>query len=111
MPPGMVRPSALAVLRLMIREYFVGRCTGRSAGFALEDSVDVVCGLCVQGEPVVPIGHQTASPGSDRSAHQGQMVASGRGDDHTAVYRDKRLRVSDQTPFGSRAWVVMAFSI
>ena len=30
---GMVSPSALAVLRLMISSYFVGTCTGRSAGF------------------------------------------------------------------------------
>src|SRR6516162_3328806 len=31
---GTVRPSALAVLRLMINEYFVGYWTGRSAGLA-----------------------------------------------------------------------------
>jgi hypothetical protein len=31
---GMVSPSALAVLRLMISSYFVGTCTGRSAGFS-----------------------------------------------------------------------------
>jgi hypothetical protein len=31
---GTVRPSALAVLRLMTNSYFVGACTGRSAGFA-----------------------------------------------------------------------------
>src|ERR1700738_1913652 len=31
---GMVRPSALAVLRLMISSNFVGACTGRSAGFS-----------------------------------------------------------------------------
>src|ERR1035437_8708698 len=31
---GTVRPSALAVLRLMISSNFVGSCTGRSAGFA-----------------------------------------------------------------------------
>ena len=30
----MVRPSALAVLRLMISENFVGCCTGRSVGLA-----------------------------------------------------------------------------
>src|SRR5262249_19146706 len=31
---GTSRPSALAVLRLMTSSYFVGACTGRSAGFS-----------------------------------------------------------------------------
>jgi hypothetical protein len=31
---GTSRPSAFAVLRLMISSYFVGACTGRSAGFS-----------------------------------------------------------------------------
>ena len=31
---GTVRPSPLAVLRLMTRSYLVGACTGRSAGFS-----------------------------------------------------------------------------
>jgi hypothetical protein len=31
---GMVRPSVLAVLRLMIRPNLVGNCTGRSPGFS-----------------------------------------------------------------------------
>src|SRR5262245_10191049 len=31
---GTVRPSILAVLRLMTSSYFVGACTGRSAGFS-----------------------------------------------------------------------------
>jgi hypothetical protein len=31
---GIVRPIALASLRLMIKSYFVGCSTGRSAGFA-----------------------------------------------------------------------------
>jgi hypothetical protein len=31
---GTSRPSALAVLRLMISSYFVGACTGRSPGFS-----------------------------------------------------------------------------
>jgi 2-polyprenyl-6-methoxyphenol hydroxylase-like FAD-dependent oxidoreductase len=33
-PGGTVRPSAFAVLRLMVVSYFVGVCTGRSEGFA-----------------------------------------------------------------------------
>ena len=31
---GMSRPRALAVLRLITSSYFVGACTGRSAGFS-----------------------------------------------------------------------------
>src|SRR5262249_4940169 len=31
---GIVRPSALAVLRLITRLYLVGACTGMSAGFS-----------------------------------------------------------------------------
>src|SRR5262249_49572579 len=31
---GIVRPSALAVLRLITSSYLVGACTGRSAGFS-----------------------------------------------------------------------------
>src|SRR5262249_39169765 len=31
---GTSRPSALAVLRLITNSYFVGACTGRSAGFS-----------------------------------------------------------------------------
>src|SRR5262249_21613899 len=31
---GIVRPSALAVLRLITNSYLVGACTGRSAGFS-----------------------------------------------------------------------------
>src|SRR5262249_29688465 len=31
---GTVRPSAFAVLRLIVRSYLVGACTGRSAGFS-----------------------------------------------------------------------------
>ena len=31
---GTVRPSAMAVLRLITSSYFVGACTGRSAGFS-----------------------------------------------------------------------------
>src|SRR6516225_2332969 len=31
---GTVSPSAFAVLRLIINSYFVGACTGRSAGFS-----------------------------------------------------------------------------
>jgi hypothetical protein len=31
---GMVRPSAFAVLRLIVSTYLVGACTGKSAGFS-----------------------------------------------------------------------------
>jgi hypothetical protein len=39
---GTSSPSAFAVLRLITNSYFVGTCTGRSAGFfTLEDAIDV----------------------------------------------------------------------
>ena len=42
---GTLRPSALAVLRLITSSYLVGACTGRSAGLlALEDAIDIVGG-------------------------------------------------------------------
>jgi len=34
MDAGTVRPSALAVFRLITSSFFVGACTGRSAGFS-----------------------------------------------------------------------------
>src|SRR5215469_12719637 len=43
---GTGRPSALAVLRLIISEYFVGCCTGRSAGLAplrMRSMYDAAC--------------------------------------------------------------------
>src|SRR5262249_8531558 len=33
-PSATVRPSAFAVLRLITSSYFVGACTGKSAGFS-----------------------------------------------------------------------------
>ena len=36
---GTVRPSALAVLRLITSSYLVGACTGRSAGFSTRTRV------------------------------------------------------------------------
>jgi len=57
----------------------------------IEESFRSLLGLldpvfdCDPDEPVVPIGHQTASPGNYRSAHQGRMVASGGSDDRTAM--------------------------
>ena len=54
MPGGTVRPSALAVLRLMISLYLVGCWTGRSDGLAPpENAVDIGCGLRKQGEGLV----------------------------------------------------------
>ena len=70
---GLQVDDQLVFGRLLNRE--VGR-TG-----ALEDAVDIGCGLRVQGEWVDPIGHQTASPGNGRAADQGQTVPDGGGRD------------------------------
>src|SRR6185503_17301119 len=48
---GTVRPSAFAVLRLMISSYFVGACTGRSAGFS-PLRMRSTYGNRVQSEPI-----------------------------------------------------------
>ena len=42
-----MRPSALAVLRLITSSYLVALCTGRSAGFALKDAIHVASSLPV----------------------------------------------------------------
>jgi len=60
---GTVRPSALAVLRLMISEIFrrpLHREVGRIG--APEDAVDVGCRPLRQFALVEPVGQQHASP-------------------------------------------------
>lgn len=51
---------ALANAKLITRSYFVGICTGRSAGFALEDPVNVTCRAFVMSNNVGCITHQAA---------------------------------------------------
>jgi len=64
---GMVKPSALAVLRLITVSYLVEDCTGRSAGFlALEDTIDVACRLTELVDEIRPIGDQAT--GGDKVA-------------------------------------------
>jgi len=56
---GMVRPSALAVLRLITSSYLVGACTGKSAGFSpSEDTIDVSRRTPVLIEEIRTIGDQ-----------------------------------------------------
>ena len=59
---GTVRPSALAVFRLMTSSYLVGACTGRSAGFfALEDAaIDITGCEAILIVGVGPEGRQTS---------------------------------------------------
>ena len=54
-----MRPSALAVLRLITNSNLVAFCTGRSAGFfALKDAIDVASGLPALTERVRSVGDQ-----------------------------------------------------
>jgi hypothetical protein len=57
---GIVRPSALAVLRLRTSSNLVGCSTGRSAGEAprrMENLVDVRSGLSIQIFYIWPVAH------------------------------------------------------
>ena len=57
----MVRPSAFAVRRLMVRKYRPGRSTGKGArGGALEDAIHVARGPPIVVVLVRAIGHQPA---------------------------------------------------
>ena len=57
----MVRPSALAVFRLMMRSNFTGCSTGRLAGFApFQDSVHMRRGPAGSRIEVRPIAQQSA---------------------------------------------------
>jgi hypothetical protein len=66
----MSRPIAFAVLRLTTSSYFVGACTGRSAGFSplriLNGKVDNLDSErsrgCLRDAPVVDRDQQTAGP-------------------------------------------------
>ena len=61
---GMVRPSALAVLRFITVSYLVGACTGRSAGLlALEDTVDVAGRAPILVERIGRVGDEAAGGG------------------------------------------------
>ena len=72
---GMVRPSALAVLRLITSSNLVGCCTGRSAGFAPFSILSTYC-----DSVPVPVGETPAI------RHQPAAVGK------HAVARDRRSR-------------------
>ena len=54
----MVSPSAFAVFRLITSSNFVGCSTGKSAGFAPQDFVDVNGGPSVQVTNAHAVAHQ-----------------------------------------------------
>ncbi len=59
---GIVRPSALAVLRLITSSYLVGAYTGRSTGFSpLRNAVDIAGGAPGLVNHIGPIGDQAAT--------------------------------------------------
>src|SRR5262245_54052054 len=57
---GIIRPSALAVVKLMTRSNLVGCSTGMSAGFAPQNLVDMIGRAPPLVRPVWSIRHQTA---------------------------------------------------
>ena len=57
---GMVRPSVLAVFRLMYSSTFVACCTGRSAGFSPLNSAGIVAGQAVSVRKVRSVAQQTS---------------------------------------------------
>ena len=79
----MVRPSALAVLRLMTSSNFVGCSTGRSPGLAPpEDLVQVGRGAPIQVENARSIPHEAAEFHEfSRVEHRRQPVFRGEHDD------------------------------
>ena len=56
-----MRPSALAVFRLIANVYLLDAYTGRSAGFAFKDAIYLAGCLPILIEEVWSVGHQTAN--------------------------------------------------
>ena len=96
---GTVRPSALAVLRLITSSYLVGACTGRSAGLlALEDAIDVAGRAPVLVDEIRPIGDQAAAGDEEAvEVDRGQFVPGRQRDDQIAMNHRQRARRHDQT--------------
>src|SRR3974390_3251737 len=85
---GTVRPSALAVFRLMTISYLVGACTGRSAGFSplRMRSTYRAAPPADLPLPLRPVGHQP--PADDKVASvvdRGQLVFRCKPNDKIAV--------------------------
>src|SRR5262245_7926135 len=95
---GNSRPSAFAVLRLITNSYFVGACTGRSAGFlALQDAVDVAGSAPILVDHFRPVSDQAALGGHiAEGIDRGQLVPSCQRDDQLAMNRLRRASGYDQ---------------
>jgi hypothetical protein len=76
---GMVRPIALAALRLITIAYFVGYYSGRSAGLrTLKDAIDVGCRASELVEIVGAPGHQAPPGGEEAERTDGREAVAGR---------------------------------
>ena len=100
---GTVRPSALAVLRLITNSNLVAFCTGRSAGFfALKDAIDVASGLPALTERVRSVGDQ--DPISDQETGliaRRQSVSRRQRDDPIEIVDRQRACGSNQAAIRS----------
>jgi len=98
-----VRPSALAVLRLITNSNLVAFCTGRSAGFfALKDAIDVASGLPALTERVRSVGDQ--DPISDQETGliaRRQSVSRRQRDDQIEIVDRQRACGSNQAAIRS----------
>lgn len=107
---GTMRPSAFAVFRLMISEYF-RRLLYREVTRAgtLEDAIDIGCRLSVKIDCIERIRHQGALFGPTWSkTEQGQTVTGSCGDDHTVMRLVKMSGKLIRPPPGACAWAAMA---
>src|SRR5207245_7064447 len=79
---GTSRPSALAALRLITSSYLVGACTGRSAGFTLEDANNILGRALILVDVIRLIGNQAASGNEEAlEVHSRKLVACRKHDD------------------------------
>jgi hypothetical protein len=86
------RPSAFAVLRLTIRSYLVGACTGMSAGFDIAGRPPILV------DEIRPIGDHTAVDNEDTvEVDRRQFMSSRKSDDQLAMNKRRRSRRHDQT--------------
>src|SRR5262245_30196460 len=92
-------PSALAVLRLMTSSYFVGACTGRSAGFSPLRMRSTLAGCGAERtNGFSPIGDETTSADViSEGINRWQLVAGGQPGNDTRIVCPKRTRCHNQT--------------
>ena len=95
----MVRPSALAVLRLMTSSNFVGCCTGRSVGLEpCRNHVHVSCGAAEQVRNARSVGHEaTKFRELPRHCDRGQPMPCGKIDNMSSLAEKHWARQYDES--------------